>query len=1046
MSALLSKVDVSISELFGRSERSLDLYLGDPVQPGDGEADIPHGINMIDSAYSSTINLPDSELFCFSVSLGFDCITMYRLTGHHDVNVVQLHMNQQLMNMHHTMTLHATGRDVVIRLVLKDGKYAVANLPLQLFDDLDATKINGIEWFKVYSPYDFSVRVPHLLYTVSPEFSVVFLEDGGLLGLKNVGEDLLEPALFNDSSYFQSMFSIFRKLKSNGSHNGPGKVVSCSVFQERYLILLTEFCFLRIWDLTTFNLIQNYDLSNGASDRRAFDVSGNYLSLFHNILVIFSPNDSGTFHIGTLSVDNAAVLQFQLKNRIQTNITSSAIWFLSDMKLGRPIDLNYEKSYVNLSVLWKSGNASKLQILNIQDDDLVHFEWIESSSRSISEPNSELDLITHVEDAELEYDTLLLQLKAHYPSDILEKAQNILSANNIVVNINTTTREQNLEYLSNLQTILKDLKAQCSEVSTISVYKDEIIFVNCLKRYSHSAYKANPDIDNFFLNINAESKDNDEVSTFLKPIDKFVSTLPREILPTLSEQFINIISHEKISDLTPQEKFTHIFKSTLQSEINLAALQELYQTLNSLDTISALNNLIENHLDIIEKFDNKGQNFISSIRQSPVINILAIKGLHQHVSIQHHFVLEVLLTFVFLETNYSLVEAQLSKLLEIHFKQALFLRMVQRNKLLLIEEIFLRTTKHGNGVDIYSYADWNRFIQHATQQIYNTSLDSNQYLWRFLDKYIINRSPDVSRRDSLVFENSISSKFYIRGNQVHELIEALCQFVCGKYDESYELFQKHDNYVNLTTESLPRFLLQSKEGANLWTPLLQSLDIQTFKRARFNYYLSCLFNQCGNRPDLALRAIKTSIEFSLLDDTDSEQLDIATEQHQQLLNLLIHFGLFEEVVDVLRLSHDALPLAEKTKYFELLLRSPDWNGTFFSKVLQFCESHKDEPLSYRDREIIDSILQDNLASGDWQDYKRLYSFRLLSGSVREAAETIYQYYKRYQSTPGAAVVKRKCYLIVMNILATFDTKYDQWLLDGNDVVTLEDLKSDTLIV
>lgn len=44
-------------------------------------------------------------------------------------------------------------------------------------------------------------------------FSMVFLEDGGLLGLKNLQNKGFETILFINGSYLQRLFGIFKKKK-----------------------------------------------------------------------------------------------------------------------------------------------------------------------------------------------------------------------------------------------------------------------------------------------------------------------------------------------------------------------------------------------------------------------------------------------------------------------------------------------------------------------------------------------------------------------------------------------------------------------------------------------------------------------------------------------------------------------------------------------------------------------------------------------------------------------------------------------------------------
>ena len=180
---------------------------------------------------------------------------------------------------------------------------------------------------------------------------------------------------------------------------------------------------------------------------------------------------------------------------------------------------------------------------------------------------------------------------------------------------------------------------------------------------------------------------------------------------------------------------------------------------------------------------------------------------------------------------------------------------------------------------------------------------------------------------------------------------------------------------------------------------------------------------------------------------DIKDLDIATIQHQQLLDLLLYFSMYEEAIDVLRLSHFCLQVPERTKYFHKMLDHGNHNTIFFSKLLALCKTYNEDKegekfLSNEDYHIIDTILLNNLEmTNDWKDYKRLYSFRLLNKFEREAAEIIYQYYIKH-GVHQDIEIQKQCYLIVMNILETFDTVYDQWLVDGSNIISLQDLRND----
>jgi nuclear pore complex protein Nup160 len=65
---------------------------------------------------------------------------------------------------------------------------------------------------------------------------------------------------------------------------------------------------------------------------------------------------------------------------------------------------------------------------------------------------------------------------------------------------------------------------------------------------------------------------------------------------------------------------------------------------------------------------------------------------------------------------------------------------------------------------------------------------------------------------------------------------------------------------------------------------------------------------------------------------------------------------------------------------------------------------------------------------------------MLNKSERAAAEVLYQYILIQADLD--VIRKRKCYLMVINVLSSFDSAYDQWILNGSKVVTLTDLRDE----
>lgn len=1036
--SVLSKIDADLLQVNDLPKHVVNLELTGDTDPINSKiSSFKNSLLITESSYSNTVQLPNHEYVTYHLSHDFKCITLYNLNDINNSKTINIHLPLPTLNQQFTFSILIFKNTLRFHLILENGVFLTIDIPINYILSAEDTSLPA-DYFNVQTPYDFSVRVPHYLFSISPDFTMVFLEDGGLLGLKSIKDtNEVEPILFNDNSYLQSFIGkVFR------SPCTTGKTICCTTFQDRYLIVLTQFCKLKIWDLQSFNLIQEYDLSEDLQqgEERIYESVGNYMSIFNNFLTIYSPFGKGAFQIGHLTTDTTGLLSFKLDTKIPANLSSSSIWFLADLKLMSPIDMNLPSSFINLITLWKSGNVSKLQILNIANESLQEYQWLDINNNSIHDITSDFDCNTNMPIEAFDFDKIIFKLKAQYSPQLFERAQSILSENNIVILPGDNKMEENREYLANLETILRDLKNQCNEVSTLTIYRDEIIVVNCLKQYVHSVYKLNSTIENLFFNINT-IQEKDELINYLKVLNAFSSTLPREMVDHMVQYFIDISTGEISKSLSLPEKFSLIFKRTPQSQIDIDNMQKLYSELNTIDVVSALNNLINNHLFSLDGISHK---FMDCIASNTFIKGFSLESLYQMVNIHFYFVLKVLLTFVLLDTDLSIFEDQITRLLDLFYKQALFIKLYQQDKKVLIDEIFKQTTKYGFGAKIYSYSEWNSFIQFAISNFYKVDLNSNPYLDRMFDAYVIQTGNTMGHSETRTFLKNISIPFTLRGDIVQDFLQAMVLFVSKEFDKSYELFQMHNEYAELETKSLPSSIVNltndDVEEDYMWTPLIKSLDSQDGKSSRFNFNLSCLFDRYGNCPEVALRAIKRSLEYTMTKGID---LDIATLQHQQLLNLLIHFEQYDEVIDVLRLSHSCLPLKERHHYFEQLIRAPHLNEKFLSRLFTLSRrdetSEKEDFLNSEDYSIVDELLTYNLRDGSWKSHKQLFSFRLINGFEREAAEVIYNFIIRYADHENSET-KRRYYLMVVNILSTFDNTYDQWLINGCNVVTLADVQ------
>ncbi|AJS45411.1 Nup120p [Saccharomyces cerevisiae YJM1336] len=1032
--ACLSRIDANLLQYYEKPEpnNTVDLYVSNNsnnngLKEGDKSISTPVP-QPYGSEYSNCLLLSNSEYICYHFSSRSTLLTFYPLSDAYHGKTINIHLPNASMNQRYTLTIQEVEQQLLVNVILKDGSFLTLQLPLSfLFSS--ANTLNG-EWFHLQNPYDFTVRVPHFLFYVSPQFSVVFLEDGGLLGLKKVDGVHYEPLLFNDNSYLKSLTRFF----SRSSKSDYDSVISCKLFHERYLIVLTQNCHLKIWDLTSFTLIQDYDMvSQSDSDPSHFrkvEAVGEYLSLYNNTLVTLLPLENGLFQMGTLLVDSSGILTYTFQNNIPTNLSASAIWSIVDLVLTRPLELNVEASYLNLIVLWKSGTASKLQILNVNDESFKNYEWIESVNKSLVDLQSEhdLDIVTKTGDVERGF----CNLKSRYGTQIFERAQQILSENKIIM-----AHNEDEEYLANLETILRDVKTAFNEASSITLYGDEIILVNCFQPYNHSLYKLNTTVENWFYNMHSET-DGSELFKYLRTLNGFASTLSNDVLRSISKKFLDIITGELPDSMTTVEKFTDIFKNCLENQFEITNLKILFDELNSFDIPVVLNDLINNQMKpgIFWKKD-----FISAIKFDGFTSIISLESLHQLLSIHYRITLQVLLTFVLFDLDTEIFGQHISTLLDLHYKQFLLLNLYRQDKCLLAEVLLKDSSEFSFGVKFFNYGQLIAYIDSLNSNVYNASITENSFFMTFFRSYIIE---NTSHKNIRFFLENVECPFYLRHNEVQEFMFAMTLFSCGNFDQSYEIFQLHD-YPEAINDKLPTFLEDLKSenyhGDSIWKDLLCTFTVP-YRHSAFYYQLSLLFDR-NNSQEFALKCISKSAEYSLKEIQIEEPQDFKEKQHIHYLNLLIHFRMFEEILDVLRLGHECLSDTVRTNFLQLLLQEDIYSRDFFSTLLRLCNAHSDNGELYLrtvDIKIVDSILSQNLRSGDWECFKKLYCFRMLNKSERAAAEVLYQYILMQADLD--VIRKRKCYLMVINVLSSFDSAYDQWILNGSKVVTLTDLRDE----
>ena len=202
------------------------------------------------------------------------------------------------------------------------------------------------------------------------------------------------------------------------------------------------------------------------------------LLCFPTTLVVYCPMGNGVFQVGTLSIDFIGMLSFKVQAIIPANLPTTSLWFLADVQLTMSLDLDVVSSYLDLVLLWRCGSQSKVQVLNIQDEGLREYLWIETTTKSAIDSQPLLPTLpkNFGDQADDSFDLRLFALKSCYAADIFKHAQGILRK--YAINVNEDSK---WEYLANLETVLRDLNAKRNETCSLTILRDAVILVNTLR-------------------------------------------------------------------------------------------------------------------------------------------------------------------------------------------------------------------------------------------------------------------------------------------------------------------------------------------------------------------------------------------------------------------------------------------------------------------------------------------------------------------------------------------------------------------------------------
>ncbi|KAH3899867.1 Nup120p SCDLUD_004166 [Saccharomycodes ludwigii] len=975
---------------------------------------------------------------------------------------------------------------ILIETILQSNRIIYANLPLNMQFSLQEESISN--FCQIFYPYDFQIRQPISINCVSDDLTIVTLKDGGLLSLikhysvKGGPNFEYETILFNDNTYLHSLTEKFFFFKKNKHNNGnsiansansrTGKlenflndncIVSMSYLHGcEKLLTLSASLELKVWDMKhnrnvlilQEKLISIDTKNNGDS---MFVNLGTYLCCLESkdqnnlvYLLVYLPIRNGVFQLYQLSgVENDKV-SMDLYKEIDSTMDNKSTWSLIDLRLKYLLDSNTNNNIENLEfyVLWKNNTSCKLELWNNNN------EWIKSiSNKTIVDTFSPLGFTSINYNNDIR--TALLNLKAQYGTYLFNYASNEIyndddddddddDNNNTNSNNNNNNNNNNDERIIQLESLLKQLKRVIFEPSSLAFYSNDIPIINNLSDFPYfSVYK--------WDSINVKD---DQLTNYLGIVQNFIKILPfNEICQTISKDFIAMVQNDTpissgFDDL--------VVRRDLKKYVNQGALDRFVNELSKIDDfISVLNNLIENY---IHNTTQTRAGLISSILPNTLDTSLILESLNRSVIQLNELILKILFTFTVLEFDYNLLKSHIGKLLKMHYMTELWLTLYKLDKSELIMVLFHQYSQYGHGFVINNGMD---SLINITEYLFSQLIDYSNFepvFYKLYCKKLSSGNNTVTKtNEALDFNYFVGTPFSLNNSMAQQYLLGLLQYKCANYDQCYEI-------MTTKNKTLCEFKLPSIISRNLpaWSKSLigSSGNASKFKDSIFFYELSLLFYKASNYTN-SLKCIKKSIAISSLKEIEQEQgetksnapANFKKNQIKHYIDVLSIFDNFKEIMDVLILNsndYTAIDDDSRYKYYEKLLLNHD---LFYQTIIDL--SLSDELiLPLKDYNMIDNLLlltkdrNCNLlltntgeitgTNTKFQDYLKVFNFRLSNENTRKAVEIMYEYYQ--MGDESNSEYRENARTLIVNILSSYKNEKDRWFLDSKgQIILLKDL-------
>lgn len=328
---------------------------------------------------------------------------------------------------------------IVIDLITENGILVTLSFNLDSDFNLASSKskndaFSAVErWCFVSIPYDFDVREPHYLHSITANEFLVFFKDGGIIKCaRSSFKDDVQVGLFSDTSYVSSTLGRFGKFlplskradydEDESNYNIPRGFtlktnLDAIVINNEWLVTVSFNRKLKIWSLNTGTLLSEQKLllhdhqANELLDHKLIgdgspsnllaalnaddckNVNDSQTQQFY--FINYLPIGDGQFKLWSLKISNVdnennqielvdVGAKFQYRPIIPDN---NSIWLVKDFKLVDKSFLDVDKKFynnkdtnkkpwLNLVVLLKSNTSSMYQLLTIFEDG--DHNWVKS--------------------------------------------------------------------------------------------------------------------------------------------------------------------------------------------------------------------------------------------------------------------------------------------------------------------------------------------------------------------------------------------------------------------------------------------------------------------------------------------------------------------------------------------------------------------------------------------------------------------------------------------------------------------------------------------